>query len=178
MAGIFTHNGNIIQGLPSLANQVVYNNTNSGLHATQVQSAIDELTNKKQEKTDNTLSTTSKLIAGAINELNSGKQNVTDNTLTTTDKTVPGAINEIKSSLLALYAEQRQCSFVSGICDVSIPQNTVLVAAIGVATLDAVYGYTRVDGETGYRLFSGNTALTETRTVLLVYAGNYTYISS
>jgi hypothetical protein len=57
----------------------------------------------KQDKTDNSLSTTNKTITGAINELKtkvdgidiSGKQNATDNSLSTTNKTIVGAINEL-----------------------------------------------------------------------------------
>lgn len=72
MAGVFTHNGNIVESLPSNANMINYNNTSSGMVATQVQAAVDELNANKQPKTDNNLTTTSKETTGAINELKSG----------------------------------------------------------------------------------------------------------
>lgn len=43
MAGAISLFGNVLFGLPSRANQINYDNTNSGLSATQVQAAIDEL---------------------------------------------------------------------------------------------------------------------------------------
>lgn len=63
----------------------------------------------KQDKTDNTLSTTDKTVVGAINEVKTGvdnnataiatKQDKSDNTLTTTTKTVVGAINELDAKV-------------------------------------------------------------------------------
>ena len=50
MAGIFTHNGNMLQALPSNASQINYDNSNTGLSATQVQNAIDELNAKVDNK--------------------------------------------------------------------------------------------------------------------------------
>lgn len=43
MAGAISLFGNVLFGLPSRANQINYDNTNSGLSATQVQAAIDEV---------------------------------------------------------------------------------------------------------------------------------------
>ena len=61
-----------IAGLPITdANNINYNNSNSELSATKVQSAIDELSSEKQEKNDSSLQTTAKTTTGAINELNS-----------------------------------------------------------------------------------------------------------
>ena len=79
MAGAFTHNGNVVEGLPSIASQINYSNTSSGMQATQVQAAIDELNTNKQPKTDNNLTTTSKETTGAINELKSGLNDVNSN---------------------------------------------------------------------------------------------------
>jgi hypothetical protein len=76
--GALTHNGDVISGLPSTASQINYDNTDSGMAATQVQAAVDELNSNKQPKTDNNLQTTSKETTGAINELKNeltGKQN-------------------------------------------------------------------------------------------------------
>lgn len=53
----------------SAANAAKYNNEKSGLEATNVQSAIDELAIEKQNSEDNNLSTESKEIVGAINEI-------------------------------------------------------------------------------------------------------------
>lgn len=77
MAGVFTHNGNIVEGLPSTANMINYDNTSSGMQATQLQAAVDELNTNKQSKTDNSLTTTDKTVSGAINELKSGLTNAT-----------------------------------------------------------------------------------------------------
>lgn len=41
--GALTHNGDVITGLPSTASQINYDNTSSGMAATQVQAAVDEL---------------------------------------------------------------------------------------------------------------------------------------
>ena len=41
--GALTHNGDVITGLPSNASQINYDNTKSGMAATQVQAAVDEL---------------------------------------------------------------------------------------------------------------------------------------
>lgn len=78
MAGVFTHNGNIVEGLPSAANMINYDNTSSGMQATQLQAAVDELNTNKQSKTDNSLTTTDKTITGGINELKSGLTNYHD----------------------------------------------------------------------------------------------------
>ncbi|MEG1582243.1 MAG: hypothetical protein RR334_03740, partial [Clostridia bacterium] len=59
---------------------------------------INALQNTKQDKVDNTLSTTSKSVVGAINELLLNKQDKTDNTLATLSKSVVGAINEVNSN--------------------------------------------------------------------------------
>lgn len=59
----------------------------------------------KQNKTDNTLATTSKEIVGAINELHgrqpdlSGYQQKNDSGLQTEDKTIVGAINEVNGKI-------------------------------------------------------------------------------
>ena len=58
--------------LPNSADQINYNNTTSGLSATTVKGAVDELASEKQDKSDNSLQTTDKTIPGAINELKSG----------------------------------------------------------------------------------------------------------
>lgn len=44
--GAITHNGEVLQGLPGIASQVNYDNSDSGLSATQVQDAIDEVNAK------------------------------------------------------------------------------------------------------------------------------------
>lgn len=75
-----------------------YDGTNWIMGGTQGQ--IEQIKSDKQDKTDNSLTTTSKTVVGAINEVNSGlgnKQDKSDNTLTTTSKTIVGAINEINS---------------------------------------------------------------------------------
>lgn len=41
--GAITHNGDVLQGLPGDASQINYDNTSSGMAATQVQAAVDEL---------------------------------------------------------------------------------------------------------------------------------------
>lgn len=66
---------------------------------------IEELDTNKQNKTDNTLKTTSKEVVGAINELSSNKQNKTDTALKTTDKTIVGGINEIYKNTNALESD-------------------------------------------------------------------------
>ena len=63
--------GTPMTALPSDADQINYDNTSSGMAATQVQAAVDELNSNKQPKTDNNLQTTSKETTGAINELKS-----------------------------------------------------------------------------------------------------------
>lgn len=63
---------NSIAGAENAA-QVYYDNTGTSLSATNAQDAITELNTNltsKQDKTDNTLSTTDKTVVGAINELN------------------------------------------------------------------------------------------------------------
>ena len=60
------------------------------------------ITKLLQTKTDNTLQTTDKTVAGAINEVNQvvkNKQDKTDESLQTTDKTVAGAINEVNQAV-------------------------------------------------------------------------------
>lgn len=59
----------------------------------------------KQDKTDNTLKTTSKEIVGAINELSLFKQYKTDNALRTKDKTVVGGINEVNDKANTLNSD-------------------------------------------------------------------------
>ena len=76
------------------AKQISYDNTGTGLSATDAQGAITELNtalNGKQNITDNSLQTTNKTVAGAINEVNSDatkKWSGTDsgNTYVTVDK--------------------------------------------------------------------------------------------
>lgn len=87
MAGAFTHNGNVVEGLPSIASQINYSNTSSGLSGTTSQSAIDELASEKQDKTDNSLTTTSKTVVGAVNELKSGLTNLSANVATLNGET-------------------------------------------------------------------------------------------
>lgn len=63
---------------------------------------IEEDLSLKQDKVDNTLTTTSKEIVNAINELNTktnNKQDKTDNNLETSSKQVVGAINELNTKL-------------------------------------------------------------------------------
>ena len=84
------------------AADINFDNTGTGMTATNVQNAITELNTVKQASTDNNLTTTDKTVTGAINEINtslSAKQNATDNSLTTTNKTISGAINELNSNL-------------------------------------------------------------------------------
>lgn len=50
--GAITHNGDVLQGLPSDANQVNYDNSDSGLNATQLQDAIDEIVTNFQAGVD------------------------------------------------------------------------------------------------------------------------------
>ena len=57
-------------GVGESAEDVAYDNTTSGLSADNVQDAVDEVVSEKQDKTDNTLTTTNKTIPGAINEIN------------------------------------------------------------------------------------------------------------
>lgn len=67
-----------------------------------VKSELVTMINTKQNKSDSTLTTTSKTIVGAINEVKSAvdtKQNKSDTTLSTTNKTVVGAINEVKTAV-------------------------------------------------------------------------------
>lgn len=70
--------GTPMTALPADADQINYDNTSSGMAATQVQAAVDELNSNKQPKTDNNLQTTSKETTGAINELKSGLTSVTN----------------------------------------------------------------------------------------------------
>lgn len=64
--------GTPMPALPNSADQINYNNTTSGLSATTVKGAVDELASEKQDKSDDSLQTTDKTIPGAINELKSG----------------------------------------------------------------------------------------------------------
>ena len=78
--------GTPMPALPNSADQINYDNTTSGLSATTVKGAVDELASEKQDKTDNSLTTTDKTIAGGINELKSGLTNlITVNTLASAD---------------------------------------------------------------------------------------------
>ena len=68
------------------------------------------LMQSKQDKTDNSLNTTSKQVVGAINELKSLsdlKQNITDNALQTTSKQIVGAINELETELDSVSADKQ-----------------------------------------------------------------------
>ena len=67
--------------------------------------AINEVEDKKQNKTDSGLDTTNKTVVGAINELEDKKQNKTDNSLLTEDKTIVGAINEVDAHADAANAQ-------------------------------------------------------------------------
>ena len=70
-AGHVGPNGEIIKDTGGIiAENVAYDHETSGLSANNGQEAIDELASEKQDKTDNTLQTTSKTIPGAINEIN------------------------------------------------------------------------------------------------------------
>lgn len=62
MAGAISLFGNVLFGLPSRANQINYDNTNSGLSATQVQAAVDELNNKLTNVTTVTVTTNHQAI--------------------------------------------------------------------------------------------------------------------
>lgn len=68
--------GTPMPALPNSADQINYENTTSGLSATTVKGAVDELASEKQDKSDNSLQTTDKTIVGGINELRSGLNNV------------------------------------------------------------------------------------------------------
>ena len=68
--------GTPMPALPNSADQINYDNTTSGLSATTVKSAVDELASEKQDKSDNSLQTTNKTIVGGINELKSGFTNL------------------------------------------------------------------------------------------------------
>ena len=77
-----------------------------------LQQSLNSSISTKQDKTDESLSTTNKTVVGAINELktstdnlSSSKQNINDNALTTTSKTVPGAINELKTKADSLQSQ-------------------------------------------------------------------------
>jgi hypothetical protein len=74
--------GTPMPALPNSADQINYDNTTSGLSATTVKGAVDELASEKQDKSDNSLQTTDKTIVGGINELKSGLIDV-NNKLTT-----------------------------------------------------------------------------------------------
>ena len=67
--------GTPMPALPNSADQINYDNTTSGLSATTVKGAVDELASEKQDKTDNSLATTDKTVVGAVNELKSGLTN-------------------------------------------------------------------------------------------------------
>ena len=83
----------------------------------------DNLMKSKQDKTDNSLETTSKQIVGAINELKSGvdntytksqsdtalasKQDKTDNSLETTSKQIVGAINELNTGVNTALSDKQ-----------------------------------------------------------------------
>lgn len=67
---------------------------------------VKNLSDNKQDKTDNTLATTNKTVVGGINECNTNilnltnnKQNKTDGALKTEDKTIVGSINEVLGSI-------------------------------------------------------------------------------
>lgn len=68
--------GTPMPALPNSADQINYNNTTSGLSATTVKGAVDELASEKQDKSDDSLQTTDKTIPGAINELKNGLTNL------------------------------------------------------------------------------------------------------
>ena len=76
-----------------------YDNTNSGMAATQIQAAVDELNANKQSKIDNNLSTTSKETTGAINELKSGLINLS----TVTDISSQFVVDDIKVAYFKAY---------------------------------------------------------------------------
>ena len=84
--------------------------------STATQNALD----LKQNKTDNSLTTSAKTITGAINEL---KTNIGNTSLNTTNKTITGAINELKatidkktSSLVTINSGLTESSFTKDIC--------------------------------------------------------------
>jgi hypothetical protein len=64
--------GTPMPALPNSADQINYDNTTSGLSATTVKGAVDELASEKQDATDNNLTTTNKTIVGGINEVKCG----------------------------------------------------------------------------------------------------------
>ena len=68
--------GTPMPALPNSADQINYDNTTSGLSATTVKGAVDELASEKQDATDNNLTTTNKTIVGGINEVKSGLTNL------------------------------------------------------------------------------------------------------
>ena len=93
--------------------------------------------------------------------------------------TIASELDTLKSGLNGLIvADDRQLSFVNGKCEVTIPNDYILIAAIGLTTLDYVTGFTIVSGSTGYALFLADSTATATRTYRLVYASKYTYRNS
>lgn len=64
--GALTHNGEVLQGLPSDASQVNYDNSSSGMAATQVQDAVDELKSNLTKQTIYNNIANSNVEAGTI----------------------------------------------------------------------------------------------------------------
>ena len=76
-----------------------------------------------------------------------------------------------------IVAEDRTLNFVNGACHVEIPTGYILLAAIGVATDNFIFGYTIISGTTGYRLaLSNNTSVS--LLVRLVYASQYATLNT
>ena len=76
-----------------------------------------------------------------------------------------------------IVAEDRTLNFVNGACYVEIPTGYILLAAIGVATDNFIFGYTITSGTTGYRLaLSNNTSVS--LLVRLVYASQYATLNT
>ena len=102
------------------SNDVSYDNTVSGITATDVQGAVDELyfhaidySEIKNKIGNNALTTTSETLTGGINEL---KTTIGNGTLDTTSQNLIGAVNELDGQMVTkkqlLYVASPTTSFV------------------------------------------------------------------
>ena len=170
MAGVFTHNGNIVEGLPSNANMINYDNTNSGMTATQMQAAVDELNANKQSKIDNNLTTTSKETTGAINELKSGLTNVADDVkLNTQDLTTPSRTKNVLPMTLAGIKSLNTLGTWSG--NAYTYRNTTITVLTD--NDDNVIGF-NIDGTVG----SGGVTFYIINNVAIPYNGTYKFTTT
>lgn len=97
--------GTPMPALPNSADQINYDNTTSGLSATTVKGAVDELASEKQDKSDDSLQTTDKTIPGAINELKSGLTNLvkSEEFTVTTDTTGNAKLTTEYRKIIGVY---------------------------------------------------------------------------